>query len=150
PYSLPVEASTLGGSVWQDDFDGTYTQLRDGWFVPATSYSYLDLYLMGFISAADVPDFFILQDLVRVGTDTEGHAVFKAARKRVPIGDVMAAEGPRVPDVDHSQRTFNTGIVVIVEHGRSPSRELIERADGIREQWIEYWKTATGHRASMS
>ena len=44
PYSLPTEASTLGGSVWQDNFDGTYTQLRDGYFVPATGYSYLDLY----------------------------------------------------------------------------------------------------------
>ena len=57
PYSLPVEASTLGGGVWQDNFDGTYTQLRDGYFVPATGYSYLDLYLMGLISAAEVPDF---------------------------------------------------------------------------------------------
>src|SRR5262249_12148396 len=32
PYSLPTEASTLGGGVWQDNFDGTYTQLRDGFF----------------------------------------------------------------------------------------------------------------------
>jgi hypothetical protein len=56
PYSLPTEASTLGGGVWQDNFDGTYTQLRDGYFVPATGYSYLDLYLMELISAAEVPD----------------------------------------------------------------------------------------------
>jgi len=30
---------------------------NDGYFVPATGYSYLDLYLMGVISAAEVPDF---------------------------------------------------------------------------------------------
>ncbi len=57
PYSLPVEASTLGEGVWQDKFDGTYTLLRSGFFVPATGYSYLDLYLMGLISASETPDF---------------------------------------------------------------------------------------------
>jgi hypothetical protein len=150
PYSLPMEASTLGGGVWQDNFAGTYTQLHDGYFVPATGYSYLDLYLMGLISAAEVPDFFILKNLVRVGKDTNGHPVFRAERTRVTIQDVIAAEGPRLPDVDHSQRKFNTGIVVVVEHGQSPSHELIERANGIRRQWIEYWATTTGHRASMS
>jgi hypothetical protein len=30
PYELPTEASTIGGGVWQDNFDGTYTQLHDG------------------------------------------------------------------------------------------------------------------------
>ena len=149
PYSLPVEASTLGGGVWQDNFDGTFTQLRDGYFVPATGYSYLDLYLMGMISAAEVPDFFILKNL-RAGKDVNGQPIFKAERTKVTIQDVIAAEGPRLPDVDHSQRKFNTGIVVVVEHGRSPSHELIQRANGIRQQWIQYWETTTGHRSSMT
>jgi hypothetical protein len=56
----------------------------------------------------------------------------------------------RLPEVDHSQRKFNTGIVVVVAHGQTPSRELIERANGIRQKWIEYWETTTGHRASMT
>jgi hypothetical protein len=150
PYSLPIEASTLGGGVWQDNFDGTYTQLRDGYFVPATGYSYLDLYLMGLISAAEVPDFFLLENLTHVGKDANGHRVFSAEPKKVTIQDVIAAEGPRSPDVAHSQRRFNTGIVVVVEHGKNPSLQLIERASGIRKQWMEYWKTTTGHRASMT
>lgn len=150
PYSLPVEASTLGGGAWQNNFDGTYTQLRDGYFVPAAGYSYLDLYLMGLISVAEVPDFFILKNLVPVGKDANGHPVFKAERTKVTIQDVIAAEGPRLPDVSHSQRKCNTGIVIVVEHGQRPSHELIERADGIRQQWIKYWETTTGHRASMT
>jgi len=150
PYSLPTEASTEGGGVWQDNLDGTFTQLRDGYFVPATGYSYLDLYLMGLISAAEVPDFFILTNLVKTGTDSNGHPVFRATRTKVTVQDVIAAEGPRVPDADHSQRKFNTGIVVIVEHGRSPSREVVERANGILQEWIEYWSTATGRRALMT
>jgi hypothetical protein len=63
---------------------------------------------------------------------------------------MIAEEGPHLPDVDHSQRKFNTGIVVVVEHGKSPSHELLKRADGIRQQWIYYWETTTGHRASMT
>jgi hypothetical protein len=150
PYQRPTEASAMGGSVWQDNFDGTFTQLDDDYYVPATSYSYLDLYLMGLISAAEVPDFFILKNLVPAGKDANGHPIFKAHRTKVTIQDVIAVEGLRVPDVDHSQRKFNTGIVVMVEHGKDPSPELIERANGIRRQWIDYWETVTGHRASMT
>jgi hypothetical protein len=150
PYSLPTEASTLGGGVWEDNFDGTYTQLHDGYFVPATGYSYLDLYLMGLIAAAEVPDFFLLKNLTRVGNDVNGHGIFKAERTKVTIQDVISAEGARSPDVDHSQRKFNTGIVLVVEHGQRPSHALVERGNGIRQQWIQYWETTTGHRASMT
>jgi hypothetical protein len=150
PYSLPVEASTLGGGVWQDNFDGTYTMLRGGFFVPAAGYSYLDLYLMGLISSSEVPDFFLLRNFVPAGKDPNGHPIFRAERTKVTIEDVIAAAGPRVPDVDRSQRQFNTGIVAVVEHGHAPSPELIEQANGIRRQWIQFWETATGHRASMA
>jgi hypothetical protein len=150
PYQRPTEASAMGGGVWQDNFDGTYTQLDDDYYVPATGYSYLDLYLMGLISAAEVPDFFILQNLVPGGKNANGHPIFKADRTKVTIQDVIAAEGPRLPDVDHAQKKFNTGIVVVVEHGRTPSPELIERANGIGVRWIDYWETTTGHRASMT
>ena len=150
PYQRPTEASAMGGGVWQDNFDGSYTQLDDDYYVPATGYSYLDLYLMGLISAAEVPDFFILNNLVAVGKDGNGHSIFKADRTKVTIQDVIAVEGPRLPDVDPSQKKFNTGIVVVVEHGQKPSHDLIERANAIRQQWIDYWETTTGHRASMT
>jgi hypothetical protein len=150
PYSLPLEASTQGGSAWQDNPDGTFTQLRNGFFVPASGYSYLELYLMGLIAAAEVPDFYIVRPLERISTDPNGRPIFKGQRIRITIQDVIAAEGPRLPDVNHSQRHFNTGIVVIVEHGRKPSAELINRANGIRRQWIDYWAITTGRRSSMT
>lgn len=150
PYQRPTEASAMGGGVWQDNFDGTFTQLDDNYYVPATGYSYLDLYLMGFVSPAEVPDFFILKNLVPVGKDANGHRIFKAERTKITIQDVIAAEGPRVPDVDHSQRQFNTGMVMVIEHGKAPSPKLIERTNGIRERWMDYWATVTGHRSVMT
>ena len=95
PYRRPTEASIMGGGVWQDNFDGTYTQLDDDYYVPATGWSYLDLYLMGLISPAEVPDFFILRNLVPAGKDANGHPIFKADRTKVTIQDVIAAEGER-------------------------------------------------------
>jgi hypothetical protein len=150
PYVRPTEASIMGGGVWQDNFDGTYTQLDDDYYVPATGYSYLDLYLMGLISPAEVPDFFILRNFVPATKDANDHRIFKADRTKVTIQDVIAAEGPRSPDVEHSQRYFNTGMVIIVQHGLKPSRELIERTNGIRTQWMKYFSIATGRRASMT
>lgn len=150
PYQRPTEASAMGGSVWQDNFDGTYTQLDDDYYVPATGWSYLDLYLMGLIAPEEVPDFFILRNLVPAGKDAHGRPIVKADRTKITIQDVIAAEGPRVPDVYHSQRKFNTGIVVMVEHGKAPTRELIDRATAIRAQWIDYWSITTGGRASMT
>lgn len=150
PYQQPVEASAMGGGVWQDNLDGTYTQLDDDYYVPATGYSYLDLYLMGLISPAEVPDFFILKNLVAAGRDAHGHTIFKADRTKTTVQDVIAVEGSRVPDADHSQRNFNAGIVLVVEQGHTPSRDLVERADAIRERWIDYWQKTTGHRSTMT
>ncbi|HKW64806.1 MAG TPA: hypothetical protein VJN89_19790, partial [Candidatus Acidoferrum sp.] len=150
PHRRPTEASIMGGGVWQDNLDGTYTQLDDDYYVPATGWSYLDLYLMGLISPAEVPDFFILRNLAPAGKDSNGHPIFKADRTKVTIQDVIAAEGPRLPDVNHSQREFNAGIVIVVQHGQKPSPELIERAEAIRKQWIDYFSITTGHRASMT
>jgi hypothetical protein len=150
PFQRPSEASAMGGGVWQDNLDGTFTQLDDDYYVPATGWSYLDLYLMGLIAPSEVPDFFILRNLTAAGRDANGHPIFKADRTKVTIQDVIAVEGPRQPDVDHSQKKFNTGMVIMVEHGKTPSRDLIDRANGIAARWIDYWATTTGHRASMT
>ena len=150
PYQRPTEASAMGGGVWQDNFDGTFTQLDDDYYVPATGWSYLDLYLMGLIAPEEVPDFFILRNLVPAGRDPQGRAVVKAERTKVTIQDVIAAEGPRTPDVYHSQRQFNTGMVVMVEHRKAPTKELLERTNAIRERWIDYFSVTTGRRAGMT
>jgi hypothetical protein len=150
PYQRPTEASAMGGGVWQDNFDGTFTQLDDDYYVPATGYSYLDLYLMGLLAPSEVPDFFLLRNLQRQGVDANGHPIFKADRTKVTINDVIAVEGPRLPDVDHSQKKFNTGMVIVLEHGHKPPPELIKNVEGIRERWIDYWSTTTGHRSEMT
>ncbi len=150
PYQRPTEASAMGGGVWQDNFDGTFTQLDDDYYVPATGWSYLDLYLMGLIAPSEVPDFFLLRNLQPQGRDANGHMIYKADRTKVTINDVIAAEGPRLPDVDHAQKRFNTGMVIVLVHGHKPPPELLRNVEGIRERWMDYWQTTTGHRSVMT
>jgi hypothetical protein len=150
PYRRPTEASAMGGGVWQDNFDGAFTQLDDDYYVPATGWSYLDLYLMGLLAPSEVPDFFLLQNLAPAGRDENGRPVFKANRLKVTIKDVIAAEGPRSPSWEKAQKNFNTGFVVIVPPGATPSKELLERTNAIRETWMDYWSVTTGRRATMT
>lgn len=150
PYSKPVEASAMGGGVWQDNHDGTYTQLDDNFFVPANGFSWLDLYVMGLAKPPEVPDFFLLTNLNRVGRDDQGQPVFSADKHTVTIQDVIAAMGPREPDFEHAQKHFNTGIVAVVMHGAQPSEALIERANAIGNHYVRYFERVTGHRATMT
>jgi len=43
---------------------------------------------------------------------------------------MSSASKARVFRLDHSQKKFNTGMVIVVEHGKTPSRELIYRTTG--------------------
>ena len=97
-----------------------------------------------------MPDFFVLPNQRNVDRTPDGNTIVAAEKVTVTIQDVIAVEGERKPDVDRAQKQFNTGIVVIVERGKTPSQELIDRANGIRLAWIDYFTTTTGHRASMT
>ena len=151
PYSRPIEADAMGGSTWKDDGDGTYTQLDRDYYSPAKGYSWLGLYLMGLAKPDEVPPFFILRNLRRTGRqDDEGHPIYTGDKTMITIQEVIAAMGPRVPDFDHAQKKFNTAIVVMTEHGKQPTPELIAAANNIAQHWIAYWSKTTGGRSEMT
>ncbi len=121
-YSSPTEADAMGGSTWKDNGDGTYTQLDRDYYSPAKGYSWLGLYLMGLAKPEEVPPFFILRNLKNTGQkDASGHPIFTGDRTDITINDVIAAMGPREPDFEHSQKKFNTAIVVMTMPGKEPS-----------------------------
>ena len=151
PYSNPVEADAMGGSTWKENGDGTYTQLDRDYYSPAKGFSWLGLYLMGLAKPDEVPPFFILRNLQRTGQqDANGHPIYKGDKTDITIKDVIAAMGPRVPDVDGAQKKFNTAIVVMTMPGKQPTKELISAANNISEHWIAYWSKTTGGRSVMT
>ena len=106
PFSRPVEASIMGGANWKDNGDGTFTQLASGTMNPASGFSYLELYLMGFLPASKVPDFFILRNQQNVGRTPEGQNIVKAEKVTITIQDVIAHNGPRVPSFENSPKAL--------------------------------------------
>lgn len=150
PYSRPVEASIMGGVHWQDNGDGTFTNLASGTMNPASGFSYLELYLMGLLPASKVPDFFVLRNQRPVGKSAEGQTIVTAEKVRITIQDVIAHNGPRVPSFEDSPKAYNTAIVAVTLNGRQPSPEMLAQLEGIRTAWIGYWSKVTGGVSTMS
>jgi hypothetical protein len=150
-YSNPQESDAMGGSTWKDNGDGTWTQLDRDYYSPAKGWSWFALYLMGLAKPEEVQPFFVLRNLERTGqTDAAGHPIYRGTKTAITIQDVIAAMGPRVPDFDHSQKAFNTAMVVVTMPGKQPSKELITAANNIAEHWVVYWSKTTGGRSTMT
>ncbi|MGH7459512.1 MAG: hypothetical protein ACREMA_00610, partial [Longimicrobiales bacterium] len=139
PFSRQLEASIMGGANWKDNGDGTFTQLANGTMNPASGFSYLELYLMGFLPASAVPDFFVLRNQRNVGRSAEGNNIVAAEKIAITIQDVIAHNGPRVPSFENSPKAYNTALVAVTLHGRQPDGAMLNQLEGIRSAWISYW-----------
>ena len=134
------EKSLMGGNVWRDNGDGTFT--HDDARVWPAGLSALDLYVMGMIPPTEVPETFLLTDVQE--TDTWG--TVRATKVPVRIEDIVAAMGPRVPAADTAQREFRLGIYLLHRNGRPPRADLLQRARDIIPAISEYFAMATGGR----
>jgi hypothetical protein len=144
------EGSVMGGAVYEDNGDGTFTVLDRGSMVPASGYSYLELYLIGVLPPEDVPDFFLLTEVEATAQDDQGRRIVRGNKIDITIGDIIAHNGVRVPSFDHAPKEFSTAFVAVVLPGQTPSAELLERTDGIRRAWMNYWSRVTGSVSTMS
>ena len=150
PWKEARQASAMGGGYWIDNNDGTFTQIADNFFVPASGFSYLDLYLMGLIGPESVPDFFIIQDLIEIRTNEDGHKVFSGERVDLTIDNIIASEGVRVPDRNASQKAFETAFVYVLAPGEEADPEKLGRLGEIRDEFSAYWNSITGGASSMN
>ncbi len=136
-----TESSVMGGNIWADNGDGTFTHEGDSHPL-ATGLSALDLYVMGMIPSSEVPETFILRDVQR--TDTWNTVT--ATKVPVRIEDIVAAMGPRVPAADASRKEFRLGVYLLHEDGRPPRVDQLERAQSLTMAIREYFAAATGGR----
>lgn len=132
------EASILGGHVWLDHGDGTFTR-QGADFLPS-GLSALDLYIMGMIPPDEVEPTFILRDAVE--TDTWGR--YRARKVPVRIEDIIAVMGPRVPPAGEQRRVFRLGVYLLHEGGRPPRADLVARSESIKDAVARYFARATG------
>lgn len=150
PWEESEQAPPMGGGNWRDNGDGTFTQIADAYFVPASGHSYLDLYLMGLIPADEVPDFFLIDNLTLINADDPNGPLYSGDRIDITIEDVIASAGPRSPSFAESQRDFNTAFVYVLESGTEVNQEKLDKMATIRDQLSDYWSFITGGVASKN
>ena len=133
--------SINGGSVWQDNGDGTFTRVNNRLWLVATGLSALDLYAMGMIPPDEVPDTFLLD--AAEGVNPWG--TIRATKVPVRIEDIVAVMGPRLPAADASRKEFRLG-VYLLHDGSTPRPNLHEHARDIAAEIPEYFFQATNGR----
>ena len=133
--------SIMGASYWHDNDDGTFRQFR-GWYGGP---SWLDLYAMGLADASEVPDMFILRNLL----PANGRK-YSGEKETVTISQIVAAEGPRLPPPEHAQKVFNAGFVYLLEPGATPTDSLLGLHRDYMGKVMEYWSQVTGGRSQIS
>lgn len=129
------------------------------------SFNPLDLYLMGLMPASEVPDQWVVTDpnfLANWQTLCDGR-LLTSGFSRLSVNDVIAANGPRVPDYSAAQRTFRVATVVVSDGllsadamafydyfaQRMEARERLPVHEGFLKQAGAPFFVATGGRGAL-
>lgn len=133
-------------------FDGFSQELSSGYYAP------MELYLMGLISANEVPDMHVFKN-VKVEEDTGVGGIFYADEEiTYTIEDFIEQYGERVPDYQSSQKDFRALVVVVTDKPVSAEHWTLIERDILKQEMQEstndkeltnFWE-ATGGRATLT
>ena len=146
PWGGGVAKSIMGGEFWFENRDGTFESTHSGWRHGA---SWLDLYLMGLAAPEEVPDMLLLRNLTPVDEDRPW-GPRTADKEVVTMRQILAAEGPRAPGLEESQKDFNAGFVYLLEPRQRPDQDLLALQGRYRDKVVEHWSHITGGRSQLT
>ena len=148
PSAFPLfgaeESSVMGGAHFTPQGDGSYRA-----HAANHGYSWTDLYLMGLASPEEVPPWFYL-----AGTGLPGEywpeegAVVSGERRDVAVGQIIEAEGPRIPSAGYSQRQFRV-LFVLVTESAEPTDAEVAKLNEWRALMEQSFALATGGRGRL-
>ncbi len=134
----------LYGNDWMDNGNGTFTSTGGGKY-----YSGLDLYLIGMIDKAQVKPMLLIDNplidatkLPEVGTTISGTS------RNITIGDIIAAEGDRIPNASSSQKNFKTAFILLTRPGTFNS-DVLPGIETIRNAWAGRFASLTGGKGTI-
>lgn len=153
--------SPMEGNTWVDQGDGTWRTDHQA----SSTYSDLDLYLMGLIGPEEVDTQTLLQPVgaaadMDPGTTPIYFACVESGRGcrdlsteavavEFSVDDVIAAEGERSPTADESPRRFRMATVVLVLLGDELTPEVLDGVNDVRRQFEKDWEEDVGGRADL-
>jgi hypothetical protein len=140
----------MEGNAWRDGGSGTFTTIESA----VNHFSPLDQYLMGLRSAAEVGAITYLAtdaeftQLIREKSPVSGLSI-SAVRKTASVSQIVAHEGPRVPDVSTSPKELRVAFVLLTQQGATARTSTIQKVGRYRDALVRYFSAATGWRASL-
>lgn len=144
-YLLDSKGSIMYGNGWRDNGNGTFTSVSK-----QSSYSPLDLYLMGMIPKEQVPPMLLIENpaIDKTQLPSQGATVTGTA-KSVTIDDIIAAEGVRIPDHTTSQKTFDIGFVLLTRAGDNAT-SAVQAVETLRKAWAGRFAELTQGKGSIT
>jgi len=144
-------SSLMEGNAWRESGSGTFTTTETA----VNYFTSLDQYLMGLRSPDEVGEIPYLstssqlKEFIREKSPVSGFSL-SAVRKTTSVGQIAEREGPRIPDVQHSQKDFRVAFILLTEQGAQPSSAVLDKIARYRDALVEYFSVATDGRATMS
>jgi hypothetical protein len=143
------DCSVMGGAVFAPNADGSFAiALRF-----AFGYTWLELYLMGLASAAEVRPFFYIANsqppLGQAYWPPAGLGPVRGNRIDVNVGQIIAVVGPRVPAYPTAPKHFYVAFVLLRDPSRAASMNDIAGVAWARETLVRDFSAATGGRGSV-
>ena len=148
-FYLDTPNSPMEGNAWVDDGDGSWSTDK----ASGSTYSDLDLYLMGLLAKEDVADMTLLQEsgaspyeaatapIFMQNTESiTRDATLDAAAVTLSVDDVITAEGNRMPSVENSPKSFRMAHIILVLDGDELDADLLAQIDGLRTTWETDWE----------
>jgi len=144
-------SSLMEGNAWRDTGSGTFTTVETAvnFFTP------LDQYLMGLRSPDEVGEIPYLttssqlEEFIREKSPASNFSL-SAIRKTTSVAQIVEREGPRLPDVQHSQKNFRVAFILLTEQGAQPSSAVLDKIARYRDALVQYFSVSTDRRATMS
>lgn len=170
PSDMPMEGDCDGYSNsafnqhWSFFFDSNsvmygnrITDLGGGRFElsnPGPKYGPLDQYLMGLRDPSEVPPMFLIEGTAESLAESTAYPVPRGqtvirmgSRLDFTVGDIIAAEGARVPPRDPCH--WKAAFMLVYPAGSPPSAAQIAKVDAYRRRFELWYAAATDGRGSM-
>jgi hypothetical protein len=145
-FFADVDGSIMEGSDWAQVAPDSFRTVG-----VTTGYGRLDQYLMGLRPATAIDSFFTLDAPTAFDpagaydrtTDPFVGLGCRAQPNRWTIDNVVAENGPRVPDAASAPHAFRCAVILVTPHGSDATAHDLAKADSIARGFERYFPVAT-------
>ncbi|MBI3935249.1 MAG: hypothetical protein HY316_11215, partial [Acidobacteria bacterium] len=142
------DASVMEGNRIRDNGNGTFTTTG-----AVEHYNEFDQYIMGLRPPEEVGPSFLVKNPslpLSPGTAPALGVNFSGQRVNVTIDDIIAANGPRLPNSVTARKRYNYAFILVTPRGTQPSAGEVSHLDRIRQDWEPFYAQATSLRSVAS